>query len=223
MTSEAADRLILIMNALPEHDAASEHSASQTRLVALAQAGDTKAFEQLIIFSERRVAATAWRFLGNREDARDAVQEVFLRAYKYLRSFKVDQDFNGWLYRITVNVCRDQLRARSSSYSTAKHQTQDELCLKERLEKLPSRDNTEEEALRTEQMSIVSRALEILSEKERTAIVLRDLEGHTTEEVARLMKTRPATVRSQISTARTKIKTFYERLLREKRTQGMSR
>lgn len=216
MTHEAARSLMLMSDGLPPQ-AAGEFVDSLSLLVARAQAGDTEAFEQIMVCAQHRVAATAWRFLGNREDARDAAQEVFLRAYKYLRGFKAGQDFNGWLYRITVNVCRDMLRARRSTPSADAHSAT-HAGGKEpfQLETLASRDDTEEGTLLAQRRSIVSRALATLPEKERTAIVLRDLEGHTTEEVARLMNTRPATVRSQVSTARTKIKTFYERLLRER-------
>src|SRR5436190_17241241 len=75
-------------------------------------AGDTAAFEQIMIHSQQRVMAMSWRMLGNDADARDAAQEVFLRVYKYLGRFKQDQDFFAWLYRITVNVCRDTLKQR---------------------------------------------------------------------------------------------------------------
>ena len=74
--------------------------------------GEAAAFEQVMVCTQHNVAATAWRLLGNREDARDAAQEVFLRAFKYLKAYRPEQDFHGWLYRITVNVCRDMLRGR---------------------------------------------------------------------------------------------------------------
>ena len=79
-------------------------------LVARARAGDATAFERIMLETERKVVSTAWRMLGNREDARDATQEVYLRVYKYLDRFKPEQDFQGWLYRITINVCRDVAR-----------------------------------------------------------------------------------------------------------------
>src|SRR5690349_15610652 len=82
------------------------------RLVERAQAGDADAFEQLMIASQRRVVAVAFRMLGDREDARDAAQEAFLRAYRYLGRFDPRQDFSAWMYTITVNVCRDVARKR---------------------------------------------------------------------------------------------------------------
>ena len=64
---------------------------------------------------QRRVISTAWRMLGNEEDARDAAQEVFFRTYKYLSKYKAEQDFYGWLYRIIVNACHDIARKRTRS------------------------------------------------------------------------------------------------------------
>src|SRR6185369_2866060 len=88
-------------------------------LVERARAGNAAAFEQIVVRYQRKVLATAWRLLGNQDDARDAAQEVFLRAFKYLNSYKADQDFAGWLYRITVNVCRDAGRKRKQIVFTS--------------------------------------------------------------------------------------------------------
>jgi RNA polymerase sigma-70 factor (ECF subfamily) len=191
-------------------------------LVARARTGDRAAFEQLMVCSQHKVAATAWRLLGNREDARDAAQETFLRAYKYLKSFKPGQDFHGWIYRITVNVCRDMMRARRAP-GGAGHAAgeQTTYAFEEATEWSHAEGgDAERAALLAQQRTMVRRALAALPEKERTAVVLRDLEGLATEEVARLMNTRPATVRSQISTARVKLRVFCEQILRERRPKG---
>ena len=96
---------------LPEMIPARNQSALAS-LVQRAAAGDDAAFEQLMIHSQQRVMAMSWRMLGNEADARDATQEVFLRIYKYLRRYDQNQDFFAWVYRITVNVCRDILKKR---------------------------------------------------------------------------------------------------------------
>ncbi|MCA1558384.1 MAG: sigma-70 family RNA polymerase sigma factor [Acidobacteria bacterium] len=184
-------------------------------LVERARAGDTTAFEQIMVISERRVVSTAWRILGDREDARDAAQEVFLRAYKYLGSFREDQNFSGWLYRITVNVCRDIARKRS--HGGHKRFISYETELEEGLlETIPAPDDTERHAIEAQERHIVSLALSALSLKERSALVLRDMEGLSTEEVAEIMGTRAATVRSQIASGRTKIKRYCDRFLKRR-------
>lgn len=184
-------------------------------LVARARAGDATAFERIMSETERKVVSIAWRMLGNREDARDATQEVYLRVYKYLDRFKPEQDFQGWLYRITINVCRDAARRKQRSAGGwggeefASPQGDYERQTTESVS-----PDAEVNALRSQQRSMLMRALATLPEKERAALVLRDIQGLTTEEVARVLRSRPVTVRSQISSARTKLKIYCERLLR---------
>src|SRR5215510_5191213 len=82
------------------------------KLVERAQAGDAAAFDRLMELHQRRVISIAWRVLGNRDDAQDAAQETFLRAFKYLGRFRIGEDFSAWLYRIAINACRDFSRRR---------------------------------------------------------------------------------------------------------------
>lgn len=183
-------------------------------LVERARSGDAAAFEQIMIRSEHRIVAIAWRMLGNREDARDAAQEVFLRAYKYLGRFKEDQNFSAWLYKITLNVCRDIARQRSKQAGAASFISHEADFDDAVLEKIAAPDDTEAHAIRAQERVIVGHALSSLSERERSAVVLRDLEGFSTEEVAQILGTRPATVRSQIASGRMKIKRYCDRFLK---------
>src|SRR3954470_9163163 len=109
--SAASDMALPIDIHLPEN-ALSRNPSSMTLLIERAAAGEASAFEEIMIHSQHRVMALSWRMLGNEADARDATQEVFLRMYKYLRRYDQNQDFFAWVYRITVNVCRDILRKR---------------------------------------------------------------------------------------------------------------
>ena len=176
-------------------------------LIAQARAGERAAFDQLMNLHQQRVVTLAWRLLGTREDARDAAQEAFLRVYRHLHKYDATQSFQAWLYRIVVNVCRDSLRQRARHGGLA---LEDELVLT-----LASADDSEAAALAAQERALLLRALGTLSEKERAAIVLRDLEGLPTEEVANLLGSSPTTVRSQISAARVKLKVFYERWQRD--------
>src|SRR5216684_4996337 len=83
-------------------------------LLRLAKSGDAAAFEALLRSHEVQVARTALRLLGNRQDAQDAAQEVFLRLHRNLRQIDAAGNLAGWLYRVTVNVCRDILRKRKN-------------------------------------------------------------------------------------------------------------
>ncbi len=205
MSSNVAD-IALVMNEL------SQSSRPQSQLEILierARGGDAIAFDQIMIAHQQRVMATAWRMLGNSEDARDAAQEVFLRVYKHLHKYDAQQEFSGWLYRIIINVCRDAVRKRKNNHSSFEAE-----MAAGHLAEFISNDNSESAAIKSEQHAIVIKALSTLTEKERAVIVLRDLEGLTTEEVAQILGSSATTVRSQISTARTKIKKYRDRFLK---------
>jgi RNA polymerase sigma-70 factor (ECF subfamily) len=178
-------------------------------IVERAKRGDTAAFEQIIHFYQRKVMTTAWRMLGNQEDARDASQEVFLRVYRYLGGFKLEQDFGGWLYRIIINVCRDHARKRGGAHRFTSFEGEREAGT---LKSLASDEDVEANAIRSQQRVLITEALDTLSTRERAALVLRDLEGLSTGEVARVLGSSQTTVRSQISSARTKIKLYRDRV-----------
>lgn len=195
-------------------ETATENPAREIRpfdlLISRALKGDLTTFDQIIITHQQRVMGIAWRMLGDKEDAQDAAQETFLRVYKHLNKFDPEQDFAAWLYRIAVNVCRDLARKRGRGNPTSFEAEREAGTLKEPA----SSHNTEHSAMHAQERAIVVRALAMLSEKERAAIVLRDLEGLPTDEVARILGSTPTTVRSQISTARVKIKQFRERWMK---------
>jgi RNA polymerase sigma-70 factor, ECF subfamily len=174
-------------------DGASAFSA----LVEKAREGDGRAFDRLMLETQERVLGLAWRLLGTREDARDAAQEVYLRVFRHLGRFRAGHDFHGWLYRITVNVCRDAVRRRrrgpvvNGTHADPGQPAEAETAL-----------------LEAERWNRLLEALAALPAKERAALVLRDLEGLTSEQVARALGSRPATVRGQIASARVKIRHF---------------
>ena len=193
-------------NALPRNQTA------LALLVEGAAAGDKAAFEQIMIHSQQRVMAMSWRMLGNEADARDASQEVFLRVYKYLGSFKQDQDFFAWVYRITVNVCRDMLKKRqheSDRFGSFAADSSEEV-----LEIPFVHEDAEQTLIQAQHRELISRAIATLPFKERASIVLRDVEGLSTDEVARVLKSSSTTVRSQISSARRKIRDYCRRYMK---------
>ena len=214
MTAETAHILLTDAHALPVacEEAGKEFFAV---LVARVRAGDELAFERIMLATEQRVVSIAWRMLGNREDARDATQDVYLRVFKYLERFRAGEDFRAWLYRITINVCHDFARKKGVSGPVQCDQIDfvEESAV---LETVPRGANPESLALHEQQLALIRSALQSLPPKERAALVLRDLEGFSTEEVAQALGSRPVTVRSQVSSARVKIKTYCERLTRKK-------
>ena len=198
----------LMMDQTRGENGADQDSLSRGSLVARAQAGDRQAFDRMMIEHQNRVVSLAWRLLGNHEDALDAAQEAFMRVYRHLHKYDPSYEFSAWLYRIVVNVCRDQAGKRSRADTSSL----DEGFESGRLNEPVSSDNTESAAILAQERKLLAKALLTLTEKERQAIVLRDLEGLATDEVAELLGSSPTTVRSQISSARSKIRAFRDRL-----------
>jgi len=209
--SGASDMVLAAEMALPGN-ALTRNQTTLALLIERATAGDTAAFEQIMIHSQQRVMAMSWRILGNEADARDASQEVFLRVYKYLGRFKQDQDFFAWVYRITVNVCRDMMKKRqheSDRFGSFAADSSEEV-----LEIPFEQVDAEQTLLQAQRRELISRAIATLPFKERASIVLRDVEGLSTEEVARALKSSSTTVRSQISSARRKIRDYCRRYMK---------
>jgi RNA polymerase sigma-70 factor (ECF subfamily) len=168
-------------------------------LVARAQAGEAAAFAALLGRHKQKVLATALRLLGNRDDAMDAAQESFLRVHKYLGSYdEREGDFGAWVHAIVVNVCRRVARRRLPGVNAAHA---------EETAPAPSED-LEARVAAGEERRRLDRALATLTERERSAFVLRDLEGLPTEEVARLLGSAPATIRVHVCMARKKLRRF---------------
>lgn len=171
-----------------------------------ARAGDQVAFGLLVERYERMVLRTAFRLLGQMDQAQDAAQETFLRMHRYLGRFDESRDLGPWLYRVVVNASRDIARRRASARFLSLNAVRQAEHAAIRI----GPEEIEDGVFRAEQGRLVQAALDTLPRKERAAVVLRDIEGLTTAEVARVLGSSEGTVRSQISTARLKIKRFVE-------------
>ncbi len=169
-----------------------------------AQAGDVAAFEQLMRQYERLVMATALRMLDDAGDAQDASQEVFFRLYRNLRKIQAG-GLASWLYRVTVNVCHDLRRKRGAA-----------VAVEDAGDLTDGASDPQQISAEAERRRVLALSLRMLPEKERAALVLRDLEGLSTVEVARVLGSSEATVRSQVARARLKVKDFMERYFRRR-------
>jgi RNA polymerase sigma-70 factor, ECF subfamily len=209
LSAERASDMALALDIPLPVNALTPDQTSLALLIERAAAGDTAAFERIMIHSQQRVMAVSWRMLGNEADARDASQEVFLRVYKYLKRFRQDQDFFAWLYGITLNVCRDFLKKRQNHSNRF-------VPLSEGAEVVAFEEHADAESIlvQAQQRELIAKAIALLPFKERASIVLRDIEGCSTEEVAHAMNSTATTVRSQISSARKKIRIYCQQQLR---------
>jgi RNA polymerase sigma-70 factor (ECF subfamily) len=154
-------------------------------------------FEQVLRRRETQVLRTAFRILGNWADAEDVAQEAFLRLHRHGLNFANDGAAGAWLYRVTVNLCFDRTRSRRPS---------------QELQDLPNLERSAEAAvLMEEKKQRLMAALAMLPVKERAAVVLREIEGLSTAEVAAALGSSEVTVRSQISKALVRLRGILNR------------
>jgi RNA polymerase sigma-70 factor (ECF subfamily) len=171
-------------------------SAGVRDCIRRAKAGDIAAFEEIVAMHERLVLRTAQRLLDNSEDAKDAAQDVFVKLHGNLSQFREENELIPWLYRITVNRCLDMKR-RAGNVSRLNE-----------TDFIAAGPDPEQTANSVQRQSILRAALKELPDRERAAIVLRDLEGRSTAEVAKILRSSQSTVRSQISMGRRRIREF---------------
>jgi RNA polymerase sigma-70 factor (ECF subfamily) len=180
-------------------------SATSPLLLAVIRAarnGDERAFEEIMLASERRVSLLAWRILGDAEEVKEATQETFLRVFRHLRRFDDRRDFFGWLFRIAVNVCRDIEKRRRRRWIFAPF---DQALL------IASNHCSADDTIAAnDDAALLTRAIDSLPAKERLAVILREVEELSTEEVAAILGSSPATVRVQVSKARAKLRVWIE-------------
>jgi RNA polymerase sigma-70 factor (ECF subfamily) len=182
-------------------------------LVRRAQHGDKAAFEVLVQKHQGRVFAVAGGILRNREDVEDIAQQVFLKAYFSLKRFDQRAAFTTWLYKITVNECWDLLRKRKVRpllYESDLTEVQAQMYLATEQESGNGPDVSE----RLETRQQLDEWLECLEERDRTMLVLKEVQGFTVEEIAEMLEINGNTVKVRLFRARQKIA---ERIRRKKR------
>ncbi len=173
----------------------------ERELIQKAGRGDAYAFEQLMAAHESRMYAVALRMCGNREDAQDCLQEAMLRVYRAMSSFKGQSSFSTWVYRITMNSCLDELRRRKSRTATSL-----DAMLENGFAPSDESDTPEQNSLRNEQRRVMERAIANLPEDMRAAVVLRDIQGCSYEEIAQALSANVGTIKSRISRGREKLR-----------------
>ena len=193
--------------------------ASDLSLVQRVQRGERGAYDLLVLKYQHKVVKLVMRYLRNPADAEDVAQEAFVKAYRALPQFRGDSAFYTWLYRIAINTAKNALAARERnpvSYEFDLHGNDESSDVVGRLK---DPETPEGLALTEEIRDTVNHAIEALPEDLRTAIVLRELEGMSYEEIAASMDCPVGTVRSRIFRAREAI----DRRLREVFDGGLGR
>ena len=164
-------------------------------LVARSRGGDVESFNQLILRWERPIYALAYRVIGRDEDARDVVQETFLRAFRALPGFKGQAKFSSWLYRIALNLCRDWIRRQRR---TPVVQMPEDAEAVERIAIRDPVESIEDLMARKELSAVVAEAMALLPEEQRTAIILKEYHGMTFQKIAELQGCPLSTVKTRL-------------------------
>jgi len=189
----------------------SENNADM-ELVARAQQGDKRAFDLLVVKYQRKVAGVVSRYIRDQAEVLDVVQEAFIKAYRALPQFRGDSAFYTWLYRIATNTAKNVLMSQSRRPPDADVDAE----LAEQLdagELLKDRATPEQFLMEEEVEKAIWSAIEALPDDLRTAIMLREIEGMSYEEIATTMECPIGTVRSRIFRAREAIDTRLQPLM----------
>ena len=183
---------------------AGQKDSVDKQLVERVRRGDKRAFDLLILKYQHKIISIVGRYLGDRNDVQDVSQETFIKAYRAIPNFRGESAFYTWLYRIAINTAKNHLVSKSRrppniDIDIDDGEFQDNSAV--------LRDNKSTEAsLATKQMEeVIFRAIENLPPELRVAVTLREFEGLSYEEIARMMDCPVGTVRSRIFRARESI------------------
>jgi len=187
-------------------------------LVRLAQAGDNRAFDELVRRYKDKVYRLSYKILRHEEDAAEALQDAFLSAYRGLPKFKVESTFSTWLYRIATNASLMKYRKRREHHvSLEQSQSSDENA-----ESLQLPDWTTQplnELLDAETREVMDEGIQRLPEELRTVFVLRDVEGLSNAEVADILHLTVAAVKSRLHRARIALRDRLNRYFADRMTR----
>jgi RNA polymerase sigma-70 factor, ECF subfamily len=173
--------------------------------IARAKAGDQEAFEAIFQLYERQIYGFIYRMMGNAEDANDLTQECFIRAYRALSQTNDDLNISAWLHRIASNACLDVLRRRQRirwlPWESHKH---------EHLLHGKPLDEPESNALRNETQITVQQVISQMSPRNRMALILREYEGMSCEEIGQIMGLSRSAVKSVLFRGREEFRRIYK-------------
>jgi RNA polymerase sigma-70 factor (ECF subfamily) len=194
--------------------------AGDRELVRSAQRGDGQAFRHLVEKYQRRVYQLALGMLKDPDDAMDIAQETFVRVHRYLPSFKGDSSFFTWTYRIAMNLCLDAQRRKGRAERVDVEQG-DEAEIEAAMDP-PSHAlaGPQRQALNQELKGKIEEALQGLSENHRAILLLREMEGLSYEELAKVLGIRKGTVMSRLFHARLKMQNKLREYLGEDAPEG---
>jgi len=166
------------------------------------QAGDVAAYDRLILKYRERLYSVVYNLTSNREDASDLTQDAFIKAFRSINTFKGRSSFFTWIYRIAVNASLSHLKKNRLRRFFSLDEMDESASSSELLANLAEKHGTEKSTLLHELQEKLNEALQKLSPKHRTVVVLFEIEGLSHQEIAEITKTSVGTVRSRLHYAK---------------------
>jgi len=182
---------------------------TEQELLLRAQKNDIEAFESLISPYTNQLLNHAFRILKNREDAEDALQDTYLKTYNSIKKFEGVSSFKTWLYKILTNACLDKLRKQKRETTTSLYTTDEDG--EHEINVADETYSPEISAQKSAANAALKKALDTLSEEHRIAIIMRDIDGLTYDEIAEATETNVGTVKSRINRARSQLKKILQK------------
>lgn len=183
-------------------------------LIRAIQAGDHNAFESLVNRYQRQVANLIYMSMGNRDDVEDIAQEVFIRVYRSLPKFKFNSSFFSWIYRITMNLCIDEIRKRKiRRVLSLDFLTEDALEKSRKSFDIPTPSDS---ILSEEKKEMVRTAMLHLSREHREILTLREYQDLSYDEIAEILDLTLQAVKSRIFRARSEIRKLLSGYFKER-------
>jgi RNA polymerase sigma-70 factor (ECF subfamily) len=187
-------------------------------LVRLGQAGDTRAFDELVDRYRDKVFRLSFKILRHEDDAAEAMQDAFLSAFRGLKNFKIESTFSTWLYRIATNAALMKYRKRRDGHvSLEQSQSSNEDA--EPIQLTDWSTQPVQDLLDSETRDVMEEGIQRLSEELRTVFVLRDVEGLSNTEVAEVLHLSVAAVKSRLHRARLELRGRLNRYFADKLTR----
>lgn len=183
--------------------------AEELELIEKVRSGDHDAFEPLVREHQKKVYSLALKLLRDPDDAEDAAQESFIKAFTSLDSFRADSRFSVWLYRITYNICLDLLR-RKKRANEVPLSFEDDEGEETELQIPDERTSPEKEYEKAELRSLIREGLDTLSPEHRQILIMREISDMSYSEIAETLSIEEGTVKSRIARARRSLAKYLE-------------
>ena len=174
------------------------------------QAGNVGAFDQLVQKYREHIFSVIYNMTSNREDASDLTQETFIKAFQAIARFRGKSSFFTWIYRIAINHTMTFLKKRNRRRFISYEKIDEEVSNSEIFERLTANNRSEKGALVSELQEKLNDALQKLSPKHRTVVILHEIEGLEHAQIAEITKTSAGTVRSRLHYAKQQLQSYLQ-------------